>query len=139
MSEVTAHIALHEPDAEPEFLDELTRALRVELLELETPVPDVPDDEPDASHVSDVSLVPVETPTGARALDGNAVGELTMVLGSSAALLRTVIGVLRAWRERRPERTVDLKVGKERLYLADATPEQQDRAVEAFIAALREN
>jgi hypothetical protein len=104
-----------------ELLEELTLAVREELLE---------------APVSSVSTVTVQAPDGARAVDGTAVGELVVVLTSSAAAARAVVRVLRAWRDRRPARTVDLRVGKHTLKLRDATPEQQDRVVEAFIAAI---
>ncbi|WP_405394385.1 hypothetical protein [Microbispora hainanensis] len=120
--ELTGIIRLGDPGADPERLDELTQAVRADLLE---------------THISAASLVQVMTPDGARAVDGNQIGELIVVLGSSTVVLRSVIQVLRAWRDRRPERTVELTVGKDQLKLNDATREQQDRAVEAFIAAIR--
>ncbi|GAA4879975.1 hypothetical protein [Kitasatospora terrestris] len=115
-------IRLDDLGAEPEELDELTAAVRTELLD--TPV-------------TEVARARTEAPDGARAVDGGTVGELVVAMGASAALLRTVVQVLRAWRERRPERTVELTVGDATLVLGDATAEQQERAVEAFVAAVR--
>ncbi|MBO2446526.1 hypothetical protein J4573_05455 [Actinomadura barringtoniae] len=121
VGEVTATVRLSDPDVSSERLEELTTVVRDELL---------------ASAASSVALAASEAPPGARAPDGSIAGELVVTVGAVAVMLRSVIGVLKAWRERRPARTVEIEIDGRKLKLTDATKAQQERLVEDFLAAV---
>lgn len=122
MGELTVTVRLNDPDVSSERLEELTAVVREELL---------------GSAATSVTVPgSAQAPPGARAPDGNIAGELVVAVGSAAVMLRSVIGVLKAWRERRPARTVELEIDGRRLKLADATRAQQERLVEDFLAAV---
>jgi hypothetical protein len=77
--QVVGIVRLAEPDASPERLDAMTLSVREELL---------------ATDVESVTLARgADAPAGARAADPAVIGELVVVLGSSTAMLRSVIGV----------------------------------------------
>jgi hypothetical protein len=118
----TVTVTLFEPGASPERLDELTVGVRRELLN---------------TGVDSVSFAPgAPAPAGARSVDPTAVGELVVVLGSSSALIQSVIGVLKAWRDRYRPRSVVIKIDDRCLDLSDATEMEQQRLVSAFIRSL---
>jgi hypothetical protein len=79
-------------------------------------------------------------PTGTRSADPTVVGQLVVVFGSSAALLQSVIGVLKAWRDRHRPRTVEFDVEIEghrhRIKLSDATEAEQQQLVSALIRSI---
>jgi hypothetical protein len=117
--QMVAAISLADPDVSTEMLDELAIAVREELLDTEV------------ESVSSATNGPA--PDDSRALDATVVGELVVVLGSSATLLRSVLGVLKAWRERNRPRRVEVRIADERLVLSDATEAEQERLVDEFI------
>jgi Effector Associated Constant Component 1 len=119
---VTLTVTLDDPDADPERLDQLTAVVREELLDT------------DVQDVSRAGSGP--RPAGSRAGDGTAVGELVVVLVSSASLLRAVIGVLAAWRDRHRPRSVKIKVGDVSLRIDETTAEQQERLVDEIVRKL---
>jgi hypothetical protein len=117
--QMVAAISLADPDVSAEALDELAVAVREELLDAEV------------ESVSFASAGPA--PEGTRAVDATVVGELVVVLGSSATLLRSVLGVLKAWRERNRPRRVEVRIADARLVLSDASAAEQERLVDEFI------
>ncbi|MFF3933664.1 hypothetical protein ACWCQB_33645 [Streptomyces hirsutus] len=107
------------PDSDREELDELTRHLRERLLEL-----DVDRVEPvRADHV----------PAGAKPADAIAVGALVVTLAPLA--LRSVLGLVQTWIENRPVRTVSITLGDDSLELEAVSAADQQRLIEAFLAA----
>lgn len=107
------------PDSDREELDELTRHLRERLLEL-----DVDRVEPvRADHV----------PAGAKPADAIAVGALAVTLAPLA--LRSVLGLVQTWIENRPVRTVSITLGDDSLELEAVSAADQQRLIEAFLAA----
>ncbi|MFI8308247.1 hypothetical protein ACIF80_33525 [Streptomyces sp. NPDC085927] len=107
------------PDSDQEELDELTRHLRERLLEL-----DVDRVEPvRAGHV----------PAGAKPVDAIAVGALAVTLAPIA--LRSVLGLVQTWIENRPVRTVSIALGDDSLELEAVSAADQQRLIEAFLAA----
>jgi len=122
VGELTVTVRLDDPDVSSERLEELTAVVREELL---------------GSAATSVTVpASAEAPPGARAPDGSIAGELIVEVGALAVMLRSVIGVLKAWRERRPARTVEIEIDGRRLKLTDATAAQQERLVEDFLAAV---
>jgi len=105
-------------DADAEELDRLARQLRRQLLELD---------------VDSVEALPGEpAPDGSMALDLAIVGGLLVRFGPSA--VPTVVSAVRAWVNRDARRRVTLEIGDRKITLDAATPEQQARLVEAFLA-----
>lgn len=119
---VTLTVTLDDPDADPERLEQLTAVVREELLDT-----DVQDVSPAGSGPG---------PAGTRAGGGTVVGELVVVLVSSASALRAVIGVLAAWRDRHRPRKVKIKVGDLSVQIDDTTAEQQERLVNELVRKL---
>ena len=113
-------IELAETDADAELLEQLTYALRDELLE--TPV--------DSVAVPTVG----EAPEGSRALGIAAVGALVVQLSGSADTIGKVIGVVRSWFNKKPTaRTLKITVGGDVLELTAATLDQQQQLIDAFV------
>ncbi|MBO3748341.1 hypothetical protein J5X84_19885 [Streptosporangiaceae bacterium NEAU-GS5] len=87
--------------------------------------------------VSGVSPLRSENaPDGTRAVDGVLLGELTVVLVSSATALRAVIDVIKTWRDRRSPRSVEIQIGDAILKLDDASEAQQEQLVAGFLKKL---
>ncbi|MBB5159028.1 hypothetical protein [Saccharopolyspora phatthalungensis] len=108
-------------DADPEELENLTRALRAELLELD---------------VADVEVVPAaDPPASSRGWAGIEPDALLVLL--SPEVLRAVVSAAAQWFGRMGSRSRQLKlvVGDAELVLTDASPEERERLVEHFIAA----
>ena len=105
------------PDAEAAELDEATRQLRAELLQLD---------------VEDVACPAEPAPEGARGVDGGALGTLLVTAGQSA--IGAIVGVLGSWLSRHPRRTVRLQIGDDSIELTDASVEQQRELLDAFLA-----
>ncbi|GGV72662.1 hypothetical protein GCM10010294_33860 [Streptomyces griseoloalbus] len=106
-------------DGDREELDELTLQLRERLLEL-----DVDEVEPDRSG---------DIPDGAKPVDAIAVGALAVTMAPIA--LRSVLDLVRTWIENRPVRTVALTLGEDSLELEAVSAADQQRLIEAFLAA----
>lgn len=113
-------------DADPQELDQLTVQLRRELLTLD--VEDV------------VRAGAGVAPAGAKG-DPATIGSLIVGLGSSAvatALITGVCQIVREWVGRRRDRSVVLELEGRRLELTGASAEQQQAAVDTFLAAIAE-
>ncbi|MEU5225251.1 hypothetical protein AB0G55_21790 [Streptomyces toyocaensis] len=106
-------------DADQEELDELTLQLRERLLEL-----DVDDVEPIRSG---------DVPAGAKPVDAFAVGALAVTAAPFA--LRAALDLVRTWIENRPVRTVSITLGEDSLELEAVSSADQQRLIEAFLAA----
>jgi hypothetical protein len=110
-----------EPDSDQDELDELTVQLRAVLLD---------------TDVDDVELVrSQDVPTGAKPGEVVAVGALAVALTPIA--LRGALQLVETWLATRPVRKVRIVLGDDTLELEQASPEQQQRLVETFVAAHR--
>jgi hypothetical protein len=105
-------------EAGAEEQDELTRALREELLEL-----DVQDVERPAGIVA---------PEGARAGEVIALSTLLVTLGQGA--LGIVTSAIGRWVGRRDGRSVTLELDGDRIELGGVSVEDQRRLIETFVA-----
>jgi hypothetical protein len=115
-------VQLAEDGADAERLDELTRFLRDELLQLE---------------VDDVTALRVgEPPPGARVFDVLAVGGLLVSLGRSAESLRPIVSAIRKWlaRGEGTRRTVRLEIDGDALELSEASAADQERLIGLFVS-----
>ena len=113
-------VSVDEGGADSERMEQLTLALRRELLQL-----DVEDVEP-------VRAGPA--PEGTRAIDVAAVGALLVTLTSSAAALTGVVNTIRGWLAQGSRgRTVELSIGDKTLKLAGASDEQQEQLIREFL------
>lgn len=106
-------------DADADELAFLTGQLRRRLLEL-----DVEDVRHERSGLS--------APQGAKSGELIAVGALVVSLAPT--LLPPVLGLVETWMRSRPVRTVKIEADGRVLELGHASPEQQQRLVEAFLA-----
>jgi hypothetical protein len=119
-SELRVHLA--EEGADPERLDELTRFLRDELLQLD---------------VDDVTALRVgEPPPGARVFDVLAVGGLLVSLSRSAEGMRQIVSTIRKWlaRGEGARRTVRLEIDGDALELSEASAADQERLIGLFVS-----
>src|SRR5918994_4112860 len=115
-------VQLAEDGADAERLDELTRFLRDELLQLD---------------VDDVTALRVgEPPPGARVFDVLAVGGLLVSLSRSAEGLRPIVSAIRKWlaRGEGARRTVRLEIDGDALELSEASAADQERLVGLFVS-----
>ena len=115
-------VQLAEEGADPERLDELTRFLRDELLQLD---------------VDDVTALRVgEPPPGARVFDVLAVGGLLVSLSRSAESLRPIVSAIRKWlaRGEGARRTVRLEIDGDALELSEASAADQERLIGLFVS-----
>jgi hypothetical protein len=115
-------VQLAEDGADAERLDELTRFLRDELLQLD---------------VDDVTALRVgEPPPGARVFDVVAVGGLLVSLSRSAEGLRPIVSAIRKWlaRGEGTRRTVRLEIDGDALELSEASAADQERLVSLFVS-----
>ena len=117
-------IELFEPDADLEALDELTRSLREELLEL------------DVDSVSPPTAGPA--PAGSKGLELAAIGALLVQVKGSVQMVSAVVTAVRSWLQRgsSPNRTLKVTVDGRTLELSAATAEQQQRVVDEFVRSL---
>jgi hypothetical protein len=115
-------VQLAEEGADPERLDELTRFLRDELLQLD---------------VDDVTALRVgEPPPGARVFDVLAVGGLLVSLSRSAESLRPIVSAIRKWlaRGEGAQRTVRLEIDGDALEISEASAADQERLIALFVS-----
>lgn len=117
-------IELFEPDADLEALDELTRSLREELLEL------------DVDSVS--APVAGPAPAGSKGLELAAIGALLVQVRGSVQVVSAVVTAVRSWLQRgsSPNRTLKVTVDGRTLELSAATAEQQQQVVDEFVRYL---
>jgi membrane-associated two-gene conflict system component 1 (EACC1) len=115
-------VQLSEEGADAERLDELTRSLRHELLQLD---------------VDDVTAQRADSPPpGARGgLDAAQVGGLMVAVGNNVQGLSAVIAAIRAWlaRRRGAHRCVRPEIAGDVLELSDATVADQDQLIRLFV------
>ena len=101
-------------------LDELTAALRRELLRL------------DVDRVDRPSAGPA--PADARGVDLAIVGQLIVEFGKAGPILAQVIGVVQAWAARSPQRTAKLTIGDDTLELTGMSEADQHKVIGAWMA-----
>jgi hypothetical protein len=114
-------VELFEADADPEQLDDETRRLRRDLLELDVD-----------------SVVPAsagEAPPGTRAVDLAAIGALVVTMRGGVDLVTKVVSVVQSWLHggARPDRTLKMTVGDNTIELTDPTDEQQQLLIDKFV------
>ena len=116
----TVSVRFGEAGADPDRLALLADGLTEDLRSL------------DGARVTQASAGP--PPPDARGMDLATLGELVVVLGASATLVRELIGVVADWRRARAEtRTVEVTIGDATLRLGSATADQQQRLIEDFL------
>ena len=117
-------VELIEPDSDVEGRDELTRNLRLELLELD---------------VDDVSpVVAGQSPIDSKGLELVEVGALLVQVAGSMDAINTVVTVLRSWLRRgsSSRRSLKISVDGHSLELTSATDAQQQQLVDEFLRAV---
>lgn len=107
-------------DVSPLEMEELTAAIRRELLQL------------DVQSVDRVSGGPA--PEGAKGVELAALGALIVNLGKAAPVLGQVIDVIQAWAARSPNRTVKLTLEGDTLELGGMSETQQRQVVKDWMA-----
>ena len=115
-------VRVSESGADAERLDEVTRFVRRELLELD---------------IGDVTALRTGAPPpGARAIDAIAMGGLLVTLGQSASSIAPVVSALRNWLARGsgPRRTVRLEIEGDVLELSEASVTEQTRLIDMFVS-----
>ncbi|MDQ3104701.1 MAG: hypothetical protein M3Q87_05695 [Actinomycetota bacterium] len=116
-------VSIADVEADSERLDELTLALRRELLELD---------------VDDVERLSAgQAPVGTRGFDVATVGALLVTLSSSASAVGSLITTVRGWLMHAPAgRSVELAIGDKSIKLSGATNEQQERLIHEFLRSV---
>ena len=117
-------IEIHDPEADRETLDALTRSLRNELLEL------------DVDSVTQPSGGPA--PDGSKGLELAALGALLVQVKSTLPVVTAVVTAVRSWLQRGTStgRTLKVTIDGRTLELSSATADQQQRVVEEFLRSL---
>ena len=113
------------PDADPEEIDALTRALRAEILEVD-----------EVDRVEQATAGPA--PEGAKGVDVAAIGALVVGVTPGLQAVAKVIDVVRGWLANRSPSTPPLQmtIGDKSITVV-ADKEQQEELVAAFVEALR--
>ncbi|GGV31096.1 hypothetical protein GCM10010293_32100 [Streptomyces griseoflavus] len=106
-------------DSDQEELDALALQLRERLLELDV-------DRVELNRSGDI-------PAGAKPADAIAVGAL--VVTAAPFVLRSAVDLVRTWIENRPVRTVSITLGEDSLEMEAVSSADQQRLIEAFLAA----
>ncbi len=101
-------------------LEELTAALRRELLRLDIERVDRPSGGP--------------APADARGVDLAIVGQLIVQLGQVGPILGQVVAVVQAWAARSPQRTAKLSIGDDTLELTGMTEADQHKVIGEWMA-----
>lgn len=107
------------PDADDEEVARLVQSLRTELLGL-----DVERADPVASG---------DAPNGTRGVEALALGALLVRLAGRPDTLMSLVRGIRGWLASNRGRSVRIEVDGDMLELSDASPEDQDRLVRAWI------
>lgn len=116
---VAVRVAVTSSDLDDEQLDDSTRRLRSELLDL------------DVEHVT--PAVGASAPTGTRSVDAATVGQLIVGIGPSLVALRQLLETLRGWRSDQRNVEISVQIGADRLELAEASADSERALVDAFI------
>ena len=112
------------PDADPEEMDALARALRAEILEVD-----------EVDRVDQASAGPA--PEGSKGLEVAALGALVVGVAPGVQAIAKVVEVVRAWLAHRSASTPPLQMSiGDKSIIVKADKKQQDELVAAFIAAL---
>lgn len=113
------------PDADPEEIDALARALRAEILEVD-----------EVDRVEQATAGPA--PDGSKGLDVAAIGALVVAVSPGIQAVVKVIEVVRGWLANRSSSTppLQMSIGDKSITVV-ANEEQRDELVAAFVAALR--
>jgi hypothetical protein len=106
-------------EADDQELDELTRHLRNELLEV------------DVRSVEPIRAAP--PPPGTRAVDAMILGSLLVSLAKSPELLKGVVGVIQNWLAGSRARTVELQIGADTLKVGGISAAEQSRLIDLFV------
>jgi hypothetical protein len=116
----TVDIAFAAAGASPRELEELTTALRRELLLLD---------------VTSVERPPAGAPPeGARGIDVAAIGALIVELGKAAPVLGQIVNVVRGWAAREPDRSVKLTIDGDSLELTAVSEADQQQIIRDWMA-----
>ena len=107
------------PDADAEELDELTRRLRRDLLEL------------DVRSVDPVRVG--EAPAGTRAADVLAIGGLLVTLARSGDTLKMLLRVIQSFVHAQPTRSVELQIAGDSLKMSGVSSAEQQQLIELFV------
>ena len=109
-----------EAGTDEQEIDDSTRRLRSELLEL------------DVTSVDRIHAGPA--PAGARALDVMAVGALAVSMLRSPDVLKAVIGGVQGWLAARHSGSVEMKLGDDTIKVSGLSSAEQDRLIDLFVA-----
>jgi len=117
---VEVRVDIHSAEGDAEEIDEMTRALRNQLLELD---------------VDDVSPVPVgPPPVGSKGgADVAAIGALLVQLATSSGLT-AVVSTIVNWLRSGGPRTVKLSIGGDTLEVTGATSGQQQQLIDDWLS-----
>jgi len=119
-------VTVTEPGVESAQVEELSLALRDELLALD---------------VQDVRAVSGgAAPPGTRGIDVAAVGALLVTLQSATSLVEKLVRTISGWLAPGPPgRSVEVSIGDKVLKLSGASAEDQRRLIDEFVQAVRES
>jgi len=107
------------PEVDDEELEELTRKLRKELLELDIEAADF--------------VSAGEAPAGARSAEPVTLGTLLLTLAASGGVLTTVVNVLQDWLSRHDKHSVTLEIGGDKIQVTGISSEEQKRLINAWL------
>jgi hypothetical protein len=71
-------------------------------------------------------------PEGARGAEATLLGAL--LVSASAGALPALVGAIAAWLRRRPERTIELRIGDDSIELAGVSADTERELIDAFLA-----
>ena len=116
---VDVDLTLFGEEFDAEQIDEATRTLRSELLELD---------------VEDVKTGKGEAPPpGTRGVDAEVIGQLVVGIGPGLVALRQLLETVRGWRTGQRQLKISVRIGDDHIELTDASPESESRLVDEFI------
>jgi len=107
-------------DSSSRQLEEMTSAIRHQLLELDVASVERPPRGP--------------APDGTRGIDVGAIGSLIVELGKATPVLGLVVDLIRAWAARSPDRTVKLTIGGDTLEIAGLSELDQHIVIRDWMA-----
>jgi hypothetical protein len=82
-----------------------------------------------------VERVRVEAPEQTKGLDAATIGSLLVSLTSAGGALTALVGVLSGWIRRDRGRRITVKIGDRSIELSDATLDQEQQLIDAFVKA----